>query len=308
MNLPTLRQLEYIVAVADLGHFGHAAARCAVSQPALSRQIQEAESLLGVTLFERTRPRTLVTPEAAPLIARARQLLTLARELAEAAASTGKEPAGDVALAAIPTVGPYLLPGMLARWRDELPQVRFIVSEQRTLPLLTALRTGQLDLGLLALPFEDEGLEVASLGFEPFVFVARDDHALLSLERLQALSLADEPLLLMEEGHCLGDQALDVCASAGAQARLDLRAASLGMLVCMVESGLGATLLPASALQREVTPSSRVVARRFAAPPPGRELALAWRISSPRGPLFRRLAAGLRAHLATLLGASVNSN
>ncbi|MEZ4469921.1 MAG: hydrogen peroxide-inducible genes activator [bacterium] len=297
---PTLRQLEYVVALADSGHFSEAARACAVSQPALSKQIREVEELLGVALFERVRPRALVTPAGEEVVARARRLLADARELADAARAFAGAPQGTIRLGVIPTIAPYGLPGLLARLRDLLPGVAFAIRELQTHMLVEQLRAGTVDLGLLAQPFEAHGLTGPDLVVEPFVLIAPAGHPLAVPGPVSPAEIVGASLILMEDGHCLRDQALDVCAVAGRPPPTSVTAASVTTLVRMVESGLGATLLPASALQPEVRAGQGLVVRSFAAPQPGRTLTLQWRATSPHAPWFLRIGEALRAHYLSL--------
>lgn len=297
---PTLRQLEYIVAVADTGQFVEAARRCSVSQPALSKQVREVEEMWGVTLFERTRPRVIVTPAGEELVQRARHVLTQAKELMHAASRLAGSRHGTLRLGVIPTIAPYGLPGLLASLRRLYPDVSFAIHELQTDVLLDHLRAGSIDLGLLARSFDDHALMGADLVVEPFVFVAPIDHPLSAPHVMELKDMVGADLLLMEDGHCLRDQALDVCAVAQAVSSTSVTAASVSTLARMVESGLGATLLPVSALNAEVRSSDGLMARSFGPTPPGRTLTLQWRPSSPDSAWFSELAEVFRAHYLTL--------
>ncbi|MEO1270701.1 MAG: LysR substrate-binding domain-containing protein [Myxococcota bacterium] len=290
LPLPTLRQLEYIVAVAEEGHFGRAARRCGVSQPALSKQIQEAEAQLEVILFERARPRVLVTPSGAPLVAQARRILMEATELVRIAQDQQGEVGGRLVLGAIPTIAPYLLPGLVAALRRTYPRLTCTLEEHRTDDLLVELRQGRVELGLLALPLPDEGLDGVDVMEEPFVVVAPLGHPLAQEKPITRDELRDSHLLLMEEGHCFRDQALEVCATAGAVPNAELKAASLSTLIRLAENGLGATLIPWGALTQEIQPHSGLVVRSFTTTPPKRQLGFRWRASSPRVNTFLRVS------------------
>ncbi|MCB9663833.1 MAG: hydrogen peroxide-inducible genes activator [Alphaproteobacteria bacterium] len=298
--LPTLRQLEYVVALADAGQFVEAARQCAVSQPALSKQIREVEELLGTELFERARPRVLLTPVGEEVVRRARQLLVDAHELVDVAGSLARPRQGTLRLGVIPTIAPYGLPGLLAGLRRRFPDVAVVVEELQTPVLLERLRAGGVDLALLARAFDDHGLDGRDLVVEPFVLVAPEGHPLATSGPVRPLDLAGASMLLMEDGHCLRDQAIDVCATVGDPPPTSVAAASVSTLVRMVESGLGPTLLPASALATEVRPGQGLVVRRFADPPPGRTLTLQWRATSPSAPWFAELAQALVAHYRTV--------
>lgn len=297
---PTLRQLEYIVALADAGQFVEAARQCSVSQPALSKQVREVEDMLGVELFERARPRVIATPAGKDVVDRARRLLTQARELVNSAQAFAQAPHGTVRLGVIPTVAPYGLPGLLARLRELFPEVSFAIRELQTEILLRSLRTGEIDLGLLARPFDEEGICGPNLVVEPFVLVAPEDHPLNTPEIIDPRELVGASLILMEDGHCLRDQAVEVCAAAGSPPATSVTAASVATLVRMVESGLGATLLPASALRAEVRQGQGVVARSFGDSPPGRTLTLQWRTTSPNPSWFEELGEVLQEHYLDL--------
>ncbi|RAL25143.1 hypothetical protein DL240_02725 [Lujinxingia litoralis] len=298
--LPTLRQLEYIIAVADTGQFVEAARQCAVSQPALSKQVREVEDLLGIEIFERTRPRIIVTPAGVEVVDRARRLLADARDLVEAATAHCGAHQGTLHLGVIPTIAPYGLPGLLVKLRRRYPEVSFVIQELQTERLLEELRAGSIDLGLLARPFDEQSLSGPDLVVEPFVLVAPTDHPLSTPESIQPHQLAGASLILMEDGHCLRDQAMEVCALAGRPPATSVTAASVATLVRMVESGLGATLLPASALATEVRPDLGLIARSFGDTPPGRTLTLQWRRSSPHTTWFTDIGTTLKEHYLEL--------
>lgn len=300
MQTPTLRQLSYLVALAETGHFGEAAQRCAVSQPALSKQVREVEELLGVVLFERSRPRVLLTPAGEEVVRRARGLLMASQELVEAVGAYGGTHRGRVHLGVIPTVAPYGLAGLLTRLRTHFPEAVFAIRELHTDRLIEALREGRVDLALLARPFEAQGLEGPDLLREPFVLLAPADHPLGRQAPVEAAELAEAELILMEDGHCLRDQAIEVCARAGVAPSTHVAAASVATLARMVESGLGSTLLPASALGVELRAGMGLVARAFVEPQPGRTLTLQWRASSPHAAWFRSIGGLLQAHYAAL--------
>lgn len=302
MNMvPTLRQLEYIVAVADTGQFVEAARQCGVSQPALSKQVQQVEEILGIELFERARPKVIVTVAGEEIVARARRLLVEARELVNAASALAGAHVGTVRLGVIPTIAPYGLPGFLAKLRRLFPDVSFAIHELQTEVLLEQLRSGAIDLGLLARPFDDQSLAGPDLVVEPFVLLAPTGHPLSIPETIQLPEIAGASLILMKDGHCLRDQAIDVCALAGTPPATSVTAASVATLVRMVESGLGATLLPASALSAEVRPGQGLVARSFPEKsPPGRTVTLQWRASSPTASWFLEIGEVLRDHYLEL--------
>jgi LysR family hydrogen peroxide-inducible transcriptional activator len=291
---PTVRQLEYAVALAESLHFGRAARACAVTQPALSAQIRALEELLGVPLFERSRRKVRLTRAGAAVIERARDVLRGLDELVEAAGAAREPLSGPLHLGVIPTVAPYLLPRWLPRVRANWPSLRLFLHEDRTARLLAALAEGRLDLVLLALPLDRPDVESLPIFAEPFVLAAPPGHPLArGRGPVGESELAREPVLLLEDGHCLRDQALAVCEQAGAREAEGVRAASLNTLVQMVAGGLGVTLLPASAVATEAR-GRAVAVRPFRAPAPSREIGLAWRRTSPRAEEFRQLGALLR--------------
>lgn len=300
MQLPTLRQLEYIVAVAEEGHFGRAAQRCAVSQPALSKQIAEVEAVLGVQLFERSRPQLRVTVEGGPLVEQARRVLMAARELGYMAHQTRGGLAGPVKLGCIPTLAPYVLPGLIGALREELPDGVMTLVEGKTESLLLGLRAGRLDVVLLALPVEvGEGLEVLEVWEDPFVLAMPRGHRLATESGPLALSaLAGEELLLLEEGHCFRSHALEVCARTSSQASW-IAASSMTTLTLMVQQGLGVTLLPQCALGVELGRAQELVIRPFKAPAPRRRVGLCWRGGSALTHIIEAMARALREHPAS---------
>ena len=303
---PSIRQLEYLVAVAEIRHFGRAAKHCAVTQPALSAQIQQLEELLGVRLFERGRRGVLVTPEGEAVIARARAALRELDELLDVARAARRPLEGPLRLGLIPTVAPYLLPPILPRVREAHPALALVLREDQTAHLVAQLEAGSLDLLLLALPVEEALLEELPLYEEPFVFAARADHRLATgRTRIPETALAHEDVevLLLEDGHCLRAQALSVCERAGARESGRIQATSLGTLVQMVANGLGVTLLPERAVPLEVRTggsNAELVVRRFREPAPSRTVGLAWRRGSARGDEFRALGKLLGAEAKRL--------
>jgi len=297
---PSIRQLECAVAVADALHFGRAARACAITQPALSAQVQAFEELLGLRLFERGRRGVIVTSAGAPVIEQARAALASLDRLVESAASHAEPLAGTLRLGVIPTVAPYLLPPLLPAVRRAWPKLRLVLREEQTARLVEQLALGALDLLLLALPVERAGLEELPLLSDPFVFVAPAGHPLARAKTpLAESALAGEEILLLEDGHCLRAQALDVCRRAGAEVPGRIQATSLSTLVQMVANGLGVTLLPERALAVELRPDTGLVARPFKKPAPTRTLGLAWRPGSARAGEYRLLGQTLAAALGS---------
>jgi LysR family hydrogen peroxide-inducible transcriptional activator len=289
----SLRDLEYVEAVAELNHFGRAAERCGVSQPALSEQIRKLEDHLGVTFFERTRRRVAITPQGAILLVQVERILTEARHFLAMSGQSKQGLSGPLQLGAIETIGPYYLPELLLLLRDERPNISLRLTESRTAVLVERLRHGMLDIVLMVPTPEMPGLSAANLFFEPFFLATPKDHPLaaLPLIKLDALPIAD--LLLLEEGHCLRDQALSLCTEAPAATR---HATSLETLWHMIAVGEGYSLLPALAIAARPEISTLVQCRTMQEPQAGREIALVWRTSDPRETQFRQLANLLREH------------
>ncbi|WP_448190687.1 LysR substrate-binding domain-containing protein [Azospirillum sp. sgz301742] len=290
----TLRQLRYLVAVADTLHFGRAAERCHVSQPSLSAQIQQLEDTLGVQLVERTQRRVLLTAAGRDAVARARRILGEMTDLAAAARSAGVPLGGELRLGAIPTLAPYYLPRVLPALRRDHPELKLFLREDLTGRLLDALKAGTLDALLLALPVDEPGLDHAAVFDEPFAVALPAGHPLIARAALEEGDLAGERLLLLEEGHCFRDQALAVCRLNGRPERDGFSGTSLNTLCEMVAGRVGVTLLPA--LARPRAPEG-VETRPFAEPQPARRVGLVWRKGSPRGAELQQLADYLRRHL-----------
>ena len=301
MEQPTLRQLEYLVAVADHGTFGAAAEALHVSQPALSTQVAEAEQRLGMSVFERGRHGATATPEGEAVIAAARRVLDEARELMRVAHERSGDLSGPLVLGVIPTIAPYLLPVVVRETLRRFPSVELQLREEKTADLLVALRAGTLDLALLAAPVPGDltGVVVAELARDPFVLALPEGHAFAGRERLPQSALASLPMLLLEDGHCLREHATDACNRIGASSLGSVQATGLSSLSQMVAAGMGATLLPVSALPVEARTGSGITTRPLRRPEPFRTIALAWRQRSPRAARYEALADGLRKPVAT---------
>jgi LysR family hydrogen peroxide-inducible transcriptional activator len=283
----SLRQLQYIVAVAEFGSFRRAAEACHVAQPSLSAQVAVAERMLGVQLFERTARRVRVPPSAAPLIAQARRILTAAGDLQELARQRGDPLRGTLRLGVIPTICPYLLPEIARPLARAYPRLTVEWSEERTASLVDQVKDGAIDGAVLALEANLRGLAHESLGWDPFFLAAAPAHPLArGKARVTPDVLDGAPIYLLEDGHCFRAQALQLCARAGAR-EMRFRATSLATLVQMVSASGGVTLLPSIALAVE-NRRGQLTIRPFARPAPGRTLVLAWRRGSAlRAPLVR---------------------
>ncbi|MFN8076811.1 MAG: LysR substrate-binding domain-containing protein [Kineosporiaceae bacterium] len=301
-----LRDLEYLVAVADHRHFGRAAAACFVSQPTLSTQLKKLEAELGVALVER-RPRGVILTRAGEeILARARRILREADAVRTIARRARSPRTGSLRLGIFPTIAPYLLPHVVRRLHDELPDLELLLTEDKSGPLLAQLQAGALDAVVLALPVDQPGLEVVPLFREDFVLAVPADlpegSPLLRLsEPVSAAAVAGQPLLVLEEGHCLREQVLAWCRLDGDD-RLDgFRATSLETLRHMVAAGVGATLLPLLAVCPPVPASPDVRLLRFADPAPYRDLVLVSRPTGVHAELLPELAGILRSGPGTLV-------
>ena len=289
----TLRQLQYLAAVAETGSFRRAAERCAVSQPALSAQIAAVEAGLGVRLFERDRRRVLPTAAGQELLDRARRLLVDADDLTEAARRLGDPLAGTVRVGVIPTISPYLLPEVVPALRRKQPRLNVQWIEDKTDVLAARLHEGSLDGALLAMEPRLGEFAHEIIGDDPFLLAAPRTHPLAATRAPARLAdLRGAGVLLLDDGHCLRDQALAVCAKGEAE-ELGFRATSLATLVQMVASGAGVTLLPRLAAPAE-SRRTDLALRAFAAPSPHRTLALIWRPHAAVEPALRAIAATVR--------------
>ena len=302
-----LRDLKYLVALADHRHFGKAAAASFVSQPTLSTQIRKLEDELGVALVERAPRKVMLTPAGREAAERARRIVAEIEQMKEAARRSRDPEAGTVRLGLFPTLGPYLLPHVIPGLRARFPKLELLLVEDKSDQLLAQLADGRLDAALLALPVHDERLHAEFLFEEPFVLAVPEDHPLAGRSSLTLDELHDLQLLLLEDGHCLRDQALDVCHLAGASEKSEFRATSLETLRQMVAAGVGATLLPALAVKPPVSPSPSIRLVPFRpdghGSVPNRRIALVWRRSSAMDGFLRELAAQLKALPPGLLDA-----
>lgn len=289
-----LRDLRYLVALADLRHFGRAAEACHVSQPTLSTQVRKLEEELGVALVERAPRQVMLTPAGQDIVERARRVLADVEQMRETARRTADPEAGSVRLGIFPTLGPYLLPHVVPGLRARFPRLELLLVEEKTEVLLGMLREGRLDAAILALPLHEDWLETEFLFEEPFMLAVPAAHALGRRAGLKLGDLAEQNLLLLEDGHCLRDQALEVCALSGAGEKDGFRATSLETLRQMVAAGVGITLLPMLAVKPPVSASPDVRLVAFRAPAPSRRIAMVWRKSSAMGAFLRQLAQVLR--------------
>jgi LysR family hydrogen peroxide-inducible transcriptional activator len=295
MERPSIRQLEYLVAVAEHLNFREAAESCHVTQPALSTQLQQLEALLGVQLFERDTRRVVATAAGTQLAEQARKILGATDEMLDMARASGEPLTGRLRLGAIPTVAPYILPTVVRAVREKHPELVLLLTEDQTDRIVAKLHGGELDVLLFALDVDMRGAEEMQLFSDPFVLGCHEGHPLASKEVLAESDLEGETVLLLEEGHCLRAHALPICKSSGMTEYADFRATSLGTLLQMVGSGLGITLVPEMAVDLERQRNPNVVFRPFDEGGPSRRIGLAWRKSSARKAEFEALGETIRA-------------
>lgn len=296
----TLSDLQYLVAVAEEGSFGRAADRCHVSQPTLSGQIRKLEDRLGVTLFERRPRRVRPTAVGERIVDAARNILVEANRIVTLARQQHGSLCGAFRLGIIPTLGPYMLPWLVPALRSAYPETRLVVKEDLTASLLPALKAFELDALLLALPVGDGEFASLPLFDEPFVVACHRGDPLANLDAVAGSDLAGRPLILLNEGHCLRDQALAICGDPAKQVdrlREDFRAASLETARQMVVAGLGVTLLPVMAAGSGTAGRSEIAIRPFRAPDAFRRVGLLWRRSCPLAADMVQLAELILDHL-----------
>jgi LysR family transcriptional regulator, hydrogen peroxide-inducible genes activator len=277
-----LKDLKYLVALADTGHFGKAAARTFVSQPTLSAQLKKLEEFLGVKLVERQPKNVQLTEVGKQVVVRARRMLDESEEII-ALAHNNRDPfAGKLKVGLIPTIGPYLLPRVMPKIRKALPNLSLMLYEHQTEPLLKRLRDGEIDLGILALPIVNEGMETRALYQEEFTVALPNSHPLATKSTIKVQDLKGHTLLLLDDGHCLRDQALEVCSRIDVREAEDFRATSLETLRQMVVAGLGITLLPELAVESPFGSQRGLTIKQFAKPAPSRTVGGAWRKTTTR--------------------------
>lgn len=300
--LPTLKQLQYLIALHDHGHFGKAADACFVTQSTLSAGLRELESLIGVTLVERTRRVVRFTPLGLRVVAKARRVMREAEELGDLVKAEGKPLSGELRLGVIPTIAPFLLPRLLPSVRQDWPELKLFLREETSASVCDSLGRGQLDCVLLALPFAcgDVDSEVLFEDRLHVAYPAEDNPPVL----VRPDQIDQDRLLLLEDGHCLKDHVLSACNRPELRADARMLGTSLHTLVQMVDNGLGLTMLPQMALDAGILNGTNVVSRPLESEHPTRTIALVWRKASPRGKEFHLLADVLRsAHRLVLASA-----
>jgi len=290
-----LRALQYFVKLADLRHFSKAADACFVSQPTLSTQIKKLEEELGVQLVERAPKMIMLTPVGEEIAERARLVLNDVEQIRAVARRSSNPADGVLRLGLFPTRAPYFLPHVVPQLRKRFPNLRLQLAEEKTEEILRMLRQGQIDAGVLALPVGAEGMEIEVLFEEPFVLALPANHPLVGRDDISMRDLAGAELLLLEEGHCLREHALEVCALANAHERVDFHATSMETLRQMVAADVGITLMPLLAVKPPIAATDNLVVKPFAEPAPKRTIAMVWRSSSALSAFLREFAQSLKA-------------
>ena len=280
-----LRDLEYLIALAEYKHFGKAAHACFVSQPTLSAQLGKLEAELGVKIFERNNKKVMISPLGGPIIAKARKILQETEELKLLAKLTHDPKAGQFRLATVPTLGPYFLPLILPQIKKSMPNLELLLYENKTENIVANLHQGELDAIILPLPIDDHGLTIEKLFSEPFVVGLPKAHPLTQKKRIQIDALTDENLLLLEEGHCMRDQVLEVCALTQVHSRIDYQATSLEMLRQMILLDTGLSLFPLLATANDKS----LCFKTFSNTKNFRDIGIVWRDKNPRGNICKIL-------------------
>jgi len=292
MNLPTLRQLQYLTAVVELKHFGHAAERCFVTQSTLSAGIQDLEQLLGVALLERTNRKVMPTALGLDVSEQAQSILSLSADLVDLARSENNPLSGRIRIGVIPSISPFLLPKVLPSIRSQLPELELVLIEDQSERLLEQLKSGDIDLAILAFPYNIKGFSHRIFAQEQFWLALPKDHPLASQPHINAEQLPINDLLLLSEGHCLREHALSACKLPTTIQRTSVQGTSLYTLIEMVAGGLGITLIPEMAIHSDMVQHADICLRPLAAKDnkPMRELGLVWRPSYKRIETLEHLA------------------
>ena len=294
-----LRDLRYLVAVAEHQHFGRAAEACFVSQPTLSTQLKKLEQTLGVTLIERTNRRVMLSPEGEQIVAQAQRILVEVNSLTAMSEQLRDPLGGEVRLGIIPTIAPYLLPKILMPLTAEFPNLNIQLTEGQTIQITRMLKQGDLDAVLLALPLQEENVKEFELYTEPFLFAAATEHPKARQTHVSTDDLQGEEVLLLEDGHCLRDQALAVCHAHRGIESASFSATSLETLRQLVAANMGITLMPELAVPEQADDATGVRYIPFAGEVPSRTLGFCWRSSSSRSGLLADIAQALRQVLNT---------
>ena len=293
-RVPTLKQLKYLCAVAEHGHFGHAARACHVSQSTLSAGVLELEDVLGASLVERNNRQVILTTLGVDVVTRSQDILLQVEDLMALCDAAAEPFAGKMRLGVIPTIAPFMLPRLLKELRRDHPQFQLFIREDLSGHLVDALHHGELDVLLLALPFPTEGVDTVALFDDDFVLASPSGHPLAGAGLIRTSQLKGEGLLLLEDGHCLRDHALDACKLRDADVSIPYQATSLNTIVQMVANGIGITLLPRMALEANLLSGTDVTVTEFSEKNISRSIGLMWRRKTPRQAEFRLLGEFIR--------------
>lgn len=287
-----IRALQYLVTLSEMRHFSKAAEACHVSQPTLSTQVRKIEEELGVQLVERSPRRVMMTQVGEEVVERARAVLNEVEAMRQISRQSRDPGTGVFKIGIFPTLAPYLLPHVIPGIRRRFPKLTLQLFEEKTEDVLRLLGQGRLDAGLVALPIPEEltQLDVQVLFEEHFVLAMPDTHPLARKRRIRVEDLRNQELLLLEDGHCLRDQALEVCQMVGAEEKMDFHATSMETLRQMVAANTGITLMPCLAVKPPVAPTENVTIQAFEDPAPKRTIAMIWRKSTPLSKFFKELA------------------
>ncbi len=295
MNLPTIRQLQYFLAVVELKHFGQAAERCFVSQSTLSSGIQELESVLGGALFERNKRKVMITPLGHAMKPKAEQVVEHASDMVKISTGALGMLAGQLRLGVIPTIGPFLLPNVLPEIRKRFTDLKLLLIEKQSVSLLEQLNNGQIDCAIMALPYDLKGLEYALICEENFCIALPPHHPLAKSDKaMSSAQLPSDEIMLLEEGHCLRDHAIAACHWQSSHQRTTVQGTSLYTMIEMVAGGQGITLLPAMAAKSVLVEQSGIHLRPLSEPGPHRQIALVWRPTYSRKEDLQALVACMR--------------
>ena len=297
VHLPTLKQLRYLCAVARTRHFGRAASECHVSQSTLSAAIQELEDTLSVSLIERSNKRVLLTSLGDAVVERSYAILTATEDLVALCESAQVPFSGQMRIGVIPTIAAFILPKLLTQLRKQHPQFRLFIREDLSARLISALRRGQLDVLLVALPYPAEGVNSMHLFYDEFVAAFPRQHPIAKVSPLSTAALKGQGLLLLEDGHCLREHALEACKLTNNDVAIPYQATSLNTIVQMVANGIGITLLPQMALDANILQGTKLETRRFNDDHVRRSIGLMWRNNSPRANEFQLLGEFIQRHV-----------
>lgn len=293
---PTLKQLKYLCAVAKTLHFGKAARACHVTQSTLSAGIHELEVILGVAVLERNNKQVLLTEVGKIIVQRAQNILIETDELMAVAAAAVEPLSRRIRMGVIPTIAPFMLPNLLASLRKEYPKLQLLIREDLSEHIVQLLQQGELDVILLALPYPMENITTRHLFHDPFLLAYPKGHPLSKTKPLKTSDLKGQDVLLLEDGHCLRDHALEACKLTDSQINQPYTATSLHTIVQMVANGIGSTLLPKMALDAGILSGTHIVTKPFSEKHVWRSIGLAWRKSSPRAPEYELLADFIARH------------